>query len=101
MASRVHMNRGRRNDWLKFLSPPRVVALWSRVRKTVEATYLRVVFASDRRPMEWVAHGCTWCGGAGGTIRHDDGTERANGKLQNICTTTVTNVILQLFVCTD
>jgi hypothetical protein len=29
-----------------------VVALWSRVRKTDEATYLRVVFASDRLRVE-------------------------------------------------
>jgi hypothetical protein len=38
---------GRRNGRLKFLSPSRVVALWSRVRKTDEASYLRVVFACE------------------------------------------------------
>lgn len=73
---------GRQNDRLKFLPPSSVVALWSRERKTDEATYLRVVFASDRRPEEWAALRSVRDGCAGGTKRHHDGTERANCKLQ-------------------
>ena len=40
------------------------------------------MFVSDRRLVEWVVDESVWFGGAGGTIRHRDGTERANCKLQ-------------------
>lgn len=52
MASRVRANGVDETTGSNFSPPSSVVALWSRERKTDEATYLRVVFASDRRLVE-------------------------------------------------
>jgi hypothetical protein len=52
MACRVCENGVDATAGSNFSPPSRVVALWSRVRKTDEATYLRVVFASDRQQTE-------------------------------------------------